>query len=404
MQITPDAGAAPVRPFRRVVPARPNFAADRFRNRNYRGVAHYTLRSGTRACWIGSYVSPLVLQAPLPASQSRDSFLCKTGSARCWTVRRAPLWLLGAGIVCGAVMYLLSGRIIRGLTAALEQTETLAGNITLYEMIIGAGGLIAGLIIANLVFHSPVSHSGGSVSTLAIMMNVLFGFSGIYFALMKRHEGMYGVEGKVHGASVKLLDTSAIIDGRILDVCRTGFLEGELVVPGFVLEELRHLADSHDDLVRAKGRRGLDVLNALKKDSRIPVRIERFHHEGATEVDEQLLASAKEMGACILTNDYNLAKVAAIRNLTVLNVNDLANALKPVALSGEEMTVRIIKEGKEAGQGVGYLEDGTMVVVEDGGRYKGQDVGVVVTSVLQTSAGRMVFARYKEPQLTLVKS
>ena len=144
--------------------------------------------------------------------------------------------------------------------------------------------------------------------------------------------------------------------------------------------------------------RSLDVLNAMKKDSRIPVRIERFHIEGNAEVDERLLSTAKETGAWIITNDYNLGKVAAIRNLQVLNVNDLANALKPVALSGEEMRVRIIKEGKEAGQGVGYLEDGTMVVVEDGGRFKSQEVDVVVTSVLQTSAGRMVFARYRDAE------
>ena len=316
---------------------------------------------------------------------------------------QGTLWLVGAAVVCGGVMYLLSSRLIRVMTTTLEQTEIIVGHVTLYEMIIAAGGLIAGLIVANLV-AIPLYRIPVLGVTLAIMMNVLFGFSGIYFALMKRHEGIHGVKaGSLPGASVKLLDTSAIIDGRILDVCRTGFLEGELVVPGFVLEELRHLADSHDDLVRAKGRRGLDVLNALKKDSRVPVRIERFHQEGATEVDEQLLTSAKEMGACVLTNDYNLAKVATIRNIPVLNVNDLANALKSVALSGEEMRVRIIKEGKESGQGVGYLEDGTMVVVEDGGRFKGQDVGVVVTSVLQTSAGRMVFAKYREPHLTLVK-
>jgi uncharacterized protein YacL len=316
---------------------------------------------------------------------------------------QGTLWLVGAAVVCGGMMYLLSSRLIRVMTTTLEQTEIFVGHVTLYEMIIAAGGLIAGLIVANLV-SIPLYRIPVLGVTLAIMMNVLFGFSGIYFALMKRHEGIHGMkDGSLPGASVKLLDTSAIIDGRILDVCRTGFLEGELVVPGFVLEELRHLADSHDDLVRAKGRRGLDVLNALKKDSRVPVRIERFHQEGATEVDEQLLTSAKEMGACVLTNDYNLAKVAAIRNIPVLNVNDLANALKPVALSGEEMMVRIIKEGKEPGQGVGYLEDGTMVVVEDGGRFKGQDVGVVVTSVLQTSAGRMVFAKYREPHLTLVK-
>jgi uncharacterized protein YacL len=316
---------------------------------------------------------------------------------------QGTLWLLGAAVVCGGVMYLLSSRLIRVLTTTLEQAELFVGHVTMYEMIISAGGLIAGLIVANLI-SIPLYRIPVVGVTLAIMMNVLFGFSGIYFALMKRHEGIHGAkDGAARGATVKLLDTSAIIDGRILDVCRTGFLEGELVVPGFVLEELRHLADSHDDLVRAKGRRGLDVLNALKKDSRLPVRIERFHHEGVAEVDEQLLTSAREMGACVLTNDYNLAKVAAIRNIPVLNVNDLANALKPVALSGEEMMVRIIKDGKESGQGVGYLEDGTMVVVEDGGRFKGQDVGVVVTSVLQTSAGRMVFAKYREPHLTLVK-
>ena len=310
---------------------------------------------------------------------------------------RGTLWLLGAAVVCGLLMYLLSTKLIQVMTNTLEQTEAFIGRVTLYEMIVAAGGLIAGLIVANLV-AIPLYRIPVVGVTLAIMMNVLFGFSGIYFALMKRHENMHGTGGDtLRGASVKLLDTSAIIDGRILDVCRTGFLEGELVVPGFILEELRHLADSHDDLVRAKGRRGLDVLNALKKESRVPVRVERFHIEGSAEVDERLLATAKETGAWIITNDYNLGKVAAIRNLSVLNVNDLANALKPVALSGEEMRVRIIKEGKEAGQGVGYLEDGTMVVVEDGGRFKGQDVEVVVTSVLQTSAGRMVFARYKDP-------
>jgi uncharacterized protein YacL len=310
---------------------------------------------------------------------------------------RGTLWLLGAAVACGLLMYLLSTKLIQVMTNTLEQTEAFIGRVTLYEMIVAAGGLIAGLIVANLV-AIPLYRIPVVGVTLAIMMNVLFGFSGIYFALMKRHENMHGTGGDtLRGASVKLLDTSAIIDGRILDVCRTGFLEGELVVPGFILEELRHLADSHDDLVRAKGRRGLDVLNALKKESRVPVRVERFHIEGSAEVDERLLATAKETGAWIITNDYNLGKVAAIRNLSVLNVNDLANALKPVALSGEEMRVRIIKEGKEAGQGVGYLEDGTMVVVEDGGRFKGQDVEVVVTSVLQTSAGRMVFARYKDP-------
>jgi len=307
---------------------------------------------------------------------------------------QGTIWLIGAAFVSGLFMYLISNRLIHGMSNALDQTEIFIGKVTLYEMIVSAGGLIAGLVIANLV-AIPLYRIPVVGVTLAIMMNVLFGFSGVYFALMKRHEAIRG-NGNGSNAAKKLLDTSSIIDGRILDVCRTGFIEGELIVPGFVLEELRHLADSHDDLVRTKGRRGLDVLNALKKDSKVPIRIERFHHEGATEVDEQLLATAKEMNAWILTNDYNLAKVAAIRNINVLNVNDLANALKPIALSGEEMMIHILKEGKESGQGVGYLEDGTMVVVEDGGKYKGADVDVIVTSVLQTSAGRMVFARYKE--------
>lgn len=308
------------------------------------------------------------------------------------------IWLLGSALTCGLIMYLLSGRLIQIIMGVLEHTESVIGGVTLYEMIVAAGGLIAGLIVANLI-AIPLYRIPVVGVALAIMLNILFGFIGIYLALMKRHEGMHGAEGTAaFSATVKLLDTSSIIDGRILEVCRTGFLEGELVVPGFVLEELRHLADSHDDLVRAKGRRGLDVLNALKKETRTTVRIERFHAEGNAEVDEQLITTAKEKGAWVLTNDYNLAKVAAIRNVQVLNVNDLANALKPVALSGEEMKVRIIKEGKENGQGVGYLEDGTMVVVEDGGKYKGEEVGVIVTSVLQTSAGRMVFARYKDTE------
>ena len=175
------------------------------------------------------------------------------------------------------------------------------------------------------------------------------------------------------------------------------------MVPGFVLEELRHLADSADDIVRAKGRRGLDVLNMLKSDSKSPVIIDKSDRDSQVEVDEQLLSRAKELDAKIITNDYNLSKVASIRGIEVLNINDLANSMKPVAVSGEEMTIRIIKEGKENGQGVGYLEDGTMVVVESAYKFKGQLIDVIVTSVLQTSAGRMVFAKYKNVHLSLVK-
>lgn len=181
------------------------------------------------------------------------------------------------------------------------------------------------------------------------------------------------------------------------------FLEGELVVPDFVLEELRHLADSHDDITRAKGRRGLDVLESLKQNSKIPVKIAKTKYDPAVEVDERLMQYAKEEKACIITNDYNLNKVASINGISILNINDLSNALKPLAVSGEEMTVKIIREGKENGQGIGYLEDGTMVVVEGALKFKGSEIDVIVTSVLQTSAGRMIFARFKSAGLSAVK-
>jgi uncharacterized protein YacL len=312
--------------------------------------------------------------------------------------------LMISALVLGILMYLISGKLIKLITQSLDKMETAIGHVTLYELIIGVGGLIAGLVIANLL-SIPLVRIPVIGVTLSMILNVLFGFSGIYFSLMKRSESLHGISNKQKEPCVplKVLDTSAIIDGRILDMCRTGFLEGELAVPGFILEELRHLADSHDDMIRTKGRRGLDVLNAMKKEIKNPVRIEKVVIEGNVEVDEQLLAYAKESNAVVITTDYNLGKVAAIRNIQVLNINDLANALKPVAVSGEEILLRILKEGKEAGQGVGYLEDGTMVVVEGGGKYKGQDIDVVVTSVLQTSAGRMIFASYKGLPLSLAK-
>ena len=225
--------------------------------------------------------------------------------------------------------------------------------------------------------------------------------------MLKRNDNIFdaanGREKSPEANSHKLLDTSVIIDGRILDLSRTGFLEGELIVPGFVLEELRHLADSADDIVRAKGRRGLDVLNMLKSDAKFPIIIDKSNRNTQIEVDEQLLIRAKEIKAKIITNDYNLAKVATIRGVEVLNINDLANSMKPIAVSGEEMTIRIVKEGKENGQGVGYMEDGTMVVVESACRFKGQLIDIIVTSVLQTSAGRMIFGKFKSIHLSIVK-
>ena len=193
----------------------------------------------------------------------------------------------------------------------------------------------------------------------------------------------------------KILDTSAIIDGRIVDICKTGFLEGVLVVSGFVLEELRHIADSPDLLKRNRGRRGLDVLNKIQKEMDIPVQIYEGDFDDIPEVDSKLVRLAKTINGKIVTNDFNLNKVCELQGISVLNINELANAVKPVVLPGEEMLAQIIKDGKEAGQGVAYLDDGTMVVVEGGRRYIGETIEVLVTSVLQTAAGRMIFAKPK---------
>ncbi len=308
-------------------------------------------------------------------------------------------------LVLGILMFFIGGIVIRYTAEIIDKIEHSIQKFTVYELIIGAIGLIAGLIIANLISIPIVKIEVVGV-VISIVINILFGISGIYFALLKRNENFFEVlkGGKgSHTKTYKLLDTSAIIDGRILDLSRTGFLEGELIVPGFVLEELRHLADSADDLVRAKGRRGLDVLNMLNNDGKFPITIDKSDRDPKMEVDEQLLKRAKEIGAKVITNDFNLGKVAAIRGIEILNINDLANSMKPIAVSGEEMTIRIVKEGKENGQGVGYLDDGTMVVVESACKFKGQLVDVIVTSVLQTSAGRMIFAKFKGPNLSLVK-
>lgn len=193
----------------------------------------------------------------------------------------------------------------------------------------------------------------------------------------------------------KILDTSVIIDGRIADLCRTGFIEGTVIIPEFVLEELQHIADSADLLKRNRGRRGLDILNKMQKELSVPVTIYEGRLDDQPEVDSKLIKLAKRTGGKVVTNDFNLNKVCELQGVSVLNINDLANAIKPVVLPGEEMTVSIVKDGKENGQGVAYLDDGTMIVVDGGKEYIGVSLNVIVTSVLQTSAGRMIFARLK---------
>lgn len=189
-----------------------------------------------------------------------------------------------------------------------------------------------------------------------------------------------------------LLDTSVIIDGRIADICRTGFVQGELIVPLFVLNELQHVADSADALRRNRGRRGLEILRQLQEDSPVPVRLTDADAVGVREVDDKLISLAKDLHASILTNDYNLNRVAELQAVTVLNVNELANAVKTVLLPGENFAIHVLQPGKEHNQGVGYLDDGTMVVIEDGETHLGKTVGVTVSKVLQTAAGRMIFA------------
>lgn len=193
--------------------------------------------------------------------------------------------------------------------------------------------------------------------------------------------------------SGKLLDTSSIIDGRIAEICSTGFLEGPLLVPVFVLEELQLIADSSDLLKRNKGRRGLDILKQMQEDNYVEVRIINDDFDDVQGVDSKLVRLGRKINAKVVTNDYNLNKVAALQGVVVLNINDLANALKPARIPGEEMNVLIVKAGKEENQGVAYLDDGTMIVVENGQKYIGETVPVMVTSVLQTSAGRMIFVK-----------
>lgn len=227
---------------------------------------------------------------------------------------------------------------------------------------------------------------------------LLFGFAGIYIGinLASSFESLVQAVqgGAVRPANLKLVDTSVLIDGRIAEVCATGFVDGKLIIPRFIIKELQHIADSADVLRRVRGRRGLDILKELQgPESRVTVEVVEDDPEHVKEVDGKLVELGRTYGAKILTNDLNLNKVAQIDNIDVLNLNDLANALKPAVLPDEQMQVKIVKEGKEALQGVGYLDDGTMVVVDGGREYVGKQVAVLVTSVLQTSAGRMIFSK-----------
>jgi uncharacterized protein YacL len=303
--------------------------------------------------------------------------------------------------ITAIIFYAAANKITYSIVGVLDKLEVFIQNITLYELILGVAGLIIGLIVANLI-TIPINRIEIIGLPLSIAVNIILGCLGAAIATSKKHEFLndtilskHNTKATMAVSGIKILDTSVIIDGRIADICRSGFLEGELVVPSFILEELRHIADSSDSLKRNRGRRGLDVLNVIQKELKHPVRIENITVPEGSEVDSELLKLAKKLNGKVVTIDFNLNKVASFQGVHVLNINELANAVKPIALPGEEMTVQVIKDGKENGQGIGYLDDGTMIVVDGGRPYIGENLNVTVTSVLQTAAGRMIFAKPK---------
>lgn len=298
---------------------------------------------------------------------------------------------IAIALTMAILFYFSATKILSSLANSFDRLETTIRKMTLYEIFISTAGLVVGLIVANLI-AIPINKLKVIGVPLSISINILLGFLGIIIASLKKNDPLPGINNK-DVSQPKVVDTSVIIDGRIVDICRAGFINGDLIIPSFVLEELQHIADSPDPLKRNRGRRGLDVLNILQKELSFPVKIENISLPKDGEVDAELLKLAKKIGAKMLTIDYNLNKVAAVHGVEVLNINELANAVKPIALPGEEMLVQVIKEGKENGQGIGYLDDGTMIVVEGGRRHMGESVNVFVTSVLQTAAGRMIFAK-----------
>jgi len=294
------------------------------------------------------------------------------------------------GILAGFFLGLLA------ITAEMKFKKVELGSI-----ISGLFGISCGLLFAYLVMLPLQLFLGEDIKTISVALMVVFGYGGLLIGLSRGKtlslSSLFRVfRGQSIEENLKLLDTSVIIDGRIADICETGFLEGSFIVPQFILQELQHIADSADPMKRARGRRGLDILHRIQKMSRITVRIIEEDFPKIREVDAKLVALAKVVHAKVITNDFNLNKVAELQGVSVLNINELANSLKPVVLPGEAMKVFVLKEGKEYNQGVAYLDDGTMVVVENARKLIGKNTEVTVTSVLQTTAGRMIFSKLKE--------
>lgn len=338
----------------------------------------------------------------------------------------AGLLCIVLGAIVGAILgFVLSPYFTRLLKRFSLWVEAQLNKMPIHDVIAGAIGLFIGLIIANLLGYafSKIPVVG---EYIPVIFSIVFGYLGIHIMIKKRKEftGLFEIIPRFMKAMVKsnevkaeqaaaapatpavpvtveaaplykLLDTSVIIDGRIADICETGFIEGTLLIPVFVLEELQHIADSSDSLKRTRGRRGLDILQRIRETKRLTVEVTERDFDDIPEVDSKLLQLAQEVGGKIITNDFNLNKVAQLRGVEVLNINELSNAVKPVVIPGEDMTVTVVKSGKEPGQGVAYLDDGTMIVIENGHRRIGETIKVEVTTALQTAAGRMIFAKPK---------
>ncbi|GAC1404687.1 MAG: PIN/TRAM domain-containing protein [Chloroflexota bacterium] len=332
-------------------------------------------------------------------------FCGAAGAALAWTLGDLFLHpqgsLLGGQLLLGILLGFLIGPLL--VTGPLKALADRLGAVPSEELFVGFVGLGVGLILSSLIALSLAqAHIPRRYSWIALFLTVLITYVCLRLFVARSADvrsllarGRVEPSGEGLGYRYILLDTSAIIDGRIADISQTGFISAELVVPRFVLDELQHIADSSDPIRRNRGRRGLDMLNKLRKESLVPIQVMDVDAHEVQEVDAKLVQVARSLKAPIVTQDANLTKVAELQGVVVLNVNTLAHSVKPLVLPGEEMAVHIIQSGRELNQGVGYLDDGTMIVVEDGQRYLNRDVEIIVTRVLQTVAGRMIFAHPK---------
>lgn len=318
-----------------------------------------------------------------------------------WTLRAilVSLTLLSAGFITGWQNWLVIGgaTVLAGL---ISFSDKLLGSLSTQQLACGAGGLVVGLICAAL-FVPVMRPALGDGNAILAVAPLLFGFFGMFAGGAAARSLQFPGQARPGGGQAKILDTSVIIDGRIADIVQAGFLEGALIIPQFVLRELQMVADSADSLKRNRGRRGLDVVQRLQKIVHANVVIAEEDFPGVRDVDMKLIELArllepKHQQVKIVTNDFNLNKVAQVRGASVLNINELANTLKPVVLPGEMMRVFILKEGKEQTQGVAYLDDGTMVVVDNARRLISKTIDITVTSVLQTTAGKMIFGKHDD--------